>query len=143
MANGNALIAVDAKLADAYNAAPKTRQKKALSAMRQALRAAPTHQTAAPHLSKKESELFLKINRGLSEAQYKRLQELNDKLEFSTVTAKEHAELLQLADFAEQLTVERLQAVLALAKLRKVAPAEIMQQLGIAARSYASIGTSN
>lgn len=131
MANGNAHIAVDAKLAEAYNAAPKTRQKKALSAMRQALRTAPARRSTAPHLSKKESRLFLKINRGLSETQSERLQELNDKLEFSTVTAEEHAELLQLADLAEQLTVERLQAVLALAKLRKVAPAELMRQLGL------------
>lgn len=131
MANGNALIAVDAKLAEAYNAAPKTRQKKALSAMRQALRTVPTRQSEVPRLSKKESSLFLKINRGLSETQYERLQELNDKLEFSTVTAEEHAELLQLADLAEQLTVERLQAVIALAKLRQVAPAEMMRQLGM------------
>lgn len=139
MANGNALIAVDAKLAEAYNTAPKTRQKKALSAMRQALRVAPTRQTAPPHLSKKESELFLKINRGLSAAQYERLQELNDKLEFSTVTAEEHAELLQLAEIAEQLTVERLQAVIALAKLRKVAPAEMMRQLGLTPGSSAKV----
>lgn len=131
MANGNALIAVDGKLAEAYNAAPKTRQKKALSAMRQALRTSPTRLTTAPHLSKKESSLLLKINRGLSETQYARLQELNDKLEFATVTAEEHAELLQLADLAEQLAVERLQAVLALAKLRKVAPAEMMRRLGM------------
>jgi hypothetical protein len=139
MANGTATITVDAKLAEAYNAAPKTRQKKALSAMRQALRTMPTRQSVAPRLSKKESRLLLKINRGLSAAQYERLQELNDKLEFSTVTAEEHAELLQLADLAEQLTVERLQAVLAIAKLRKVAPAEMMRQLGMTPGSSAKL----
>ena len=131
MANGNAIITVDVKLAEAYNAAPKTRQKKALSAMRQALQTVSPSKSKAPRLSKKETELFLKINRGLSEVQRQRLHELNDKLEYSTITDEEHAELLSLTDLAEQISVDRLQAIIDLAKLRKVSPAEMMRQLGM------------
>jgi hypothetical protein len=55
MANGNATITVDAKLAAAYNAAPKTQQKKALSALRQALRAVPDRKPKAARLSQRET----------------------------------------------------------------------------------------
>jgi hypothetical protein len=131
MAMRSATIAVDAELAAAYNAAPKTSQKKALSAMRRALQPAPTPKTKAPRLSKKETELFLKINRGLSEEQRQRLDELNEKIEESVLTDEEHAELLSLAELVERISVERLRAIIDLAKLRKVPPEELMQQLGI------------
>jgi hypothetical protein len=129
MSTRNATIIIDAKLAADYNAAPKTRQKKALSAMRQALRTEKERKAKVPRLSKRESQLFLRINRGLSEEQRRRMEELNEKVEESTITDEEHAELLRLAELAERISVDRLRAVIDLAKLRKVSPEALMKQL--------------
>jgi hypothetical protein len=137
MANGTSAIIVDAGLAAAYNAAPKTKQKEALSAMRSVLREPKPDQIKTPRLSKKETELFLKINRGLSEAQRQRLDELNEKIEDSFLTDEEHAELLRLTGRVEKLWVERLRAIIDLAKLRKMPPEELMRQLEIEHPSYA------
>ena len=82
MSTRNATIIIDAKLAADYNAAPKTRQKKALSAMRQALRTEKERTAKIPRLSKRETQLFLRINRGLSEEQWRRMEELNEKVTF-------------------------------------------------------------
>ena len=129
MSTRSATIIIDANLAEAYNAAPKTRKKKALSAMRQVLRPAKERKTRVPRLSKIETELFLRINRGLSEEQRRRMEELNEKVEESTITDEEHAELLRLAELAERISVDRLQAVITLAKLRKISPEALMKQL--------------
>lgn len=129
MSTRNATIIIDAKLAADYNAAPKTRQKKALSAMRQALRTEKERTAKIPRLSKRETQLFLRINRGLSEEQWRRMEELNEKVEESTITDEEHAELLWLAELAERISVDRLRAVIDLAKLRKVSPEALMKQL--------------
>lgn len=137
MANGSATITVEPSLARAYNAAPKATQKRVQAALRQALRQVTVPVTAAPRLSKRESALFLVINRGLSEKQWQRMNELNAKIEAANVTGKEHAELLRLAKRAEKMQVARLRAVIELAHLRKVAPAEMMRQLEIEAPPYA------
>jgi hypothetical protein len=137
MATRNATITVNAKLAAAYKAAPKTRQREALSAMRRALRVAPGGGKTALRLSPEETALFLKINRGLSEKQSRRLNELNEKIEASILTDAEQAELLRLTTRVEKLWVARLRAVIDLAKLRRVPPAEIMRQLEIEPPAYA------
>ncbi len=129
MSTRSATIIIDAKLAADYNAAPKTRKKKALSAMRQALRTEKERKAEVPRLSKRETQLFLRINRGLSEEQRRRMEELNEKVEESTITDEEHAELLRLAEVAERISVDRLRAVIDLAKLRKVSPEALMKQL--------------
>ncbi len=129
MSTRSTTIIIDAKLAADYNAAPKTRQKKALSAMRQALRTEKERKAEVPRLSKRETQLFLRINRGLSEEQRRRMEELNEKVEESTITDEEHAELLRLAELAERISVDRLRAVIDLAKLRKVSPEALMKQL--------------
>jgi hypothetical protein len=131
MSTRSATIIVDTRLAADYNAAPKTRQKKALSAMRQALRTEKERKAKVPRLSKRETELFLRINRGLSEEQRRRMEELNEKVEESTITDEEHAELLRLAELAERISVDRLRAVVDLAKLRKISPEALMKQLEI------------
>jgi hypothetical protein len=133
MANGTAIIKVEPGLAKAYNAAPKATQKKAQAALRQALRQVPVPIAEAPRLSKRESELFLTINRCLSDKQWQRMTELNEKIEAETATDKEHTELLRLAKRAEKMQVERLRAVIELAQLRKVAPEEILRQLELEA----------
>jgi hypothetical protein len=104
--------------------------------MRNLLRLVPPAPKKARRLSKKETELFLKINRGLSDKQRRRLDELNEKIEESILSNKEHAELLRLTDRVEKLWVERLRAIIDLAKLRKMAPEELMRQLEIEPPSY-------
>jgi hypothetical protein len=51
MAPKNATITVDANLATAYNATPKTRQKKAQAAMRRVLQESRETRSTVPHLS--------------------------------------------------------------------------------------------
>jgi hypothetical protein len=136
MANRTSAIIVDASLAAAYNAAPKTKQKKALSAMRQALRDATAFETKAVRLSKRETELFLKINRALPEDKQQRYDQLTEKRSEETLTSEEHVELLELIEEMEQIWAERLQAIIDLAKLRKTSPQEMMRQLGVDPEKY-------
>jgi hypothetical protein len=132
----SAVIQVEPELAEAFNAAPKREQERVKSAMRSLLRLVSPAAQKAQRLSKQETELFLKINRGLSEKQRRRLDELNEKIEESMLTDKEHAELLRLTDRVEKLWVERLRAIIELAKLRKMPPEELMRQLEIELPSY-------
>lgn len=127
MAARSAVIRVEPDLAEAYNSAPPKEQARLKAVLRTELRL--VRKPAAPHLSKKESELFLKINRGLPEEQWQRMAELNEKLEDAGLTEEEHAELLRLAKRSERLQVERLRAVIELAKLRQVEPEEMMRKL--------------
>jgi hypothetical protein len=103
--------------------------------IRSLLRLVPPASQQVQHLSRKETELFLKINQGLSKKQRQRLDELNEKIEESGLTEEEHAELLRLTDRVEKLWVGRLRALIELAKLRKVPPEELMRQLEIEAPS--------
>jgi hypothetical protein len=137
MENRSATITVDAKLANAYNAAPKTVQKKVQSVLRQTLREADLPTTSSPRLSKAETALFLRINRVLPLAQQQRYEELKGKLEVETLTPTEHAELLQLVEDHQQLWADRLQAVIDLAALRGIAPSAMFKQLGINPSRYA------
>jgi hypothetical protein len=136
MATRTAVIQVEPDLAEAFNAAPKTRKKQALSAMRQVLRPAGRRKGNVPRLSKKETELFLKINRTLPEDKQQRYDELNEKRFEETLTKREHAELLGLIEELQDIWAERLQAVIDLAKLRKISPREMMKQLGVDPDKY-------
>ena len=127
MATRTATITVDAELATAYNTAPKLRQREALSVFRQVL--VPRVSRTGAHLSKKETSLFLKINRNLTEEQQSRYDTLTEKRLESELTLEEKAELGALLEAVEQIWLERLQAVGELARLRKVAPETLMQQL--------------
>ena len=137
MENRNATITVNAKLAQAYNAAPKPVQKKVQSVLRQTLREADLPTVTAPRLSKAETALFLRINRVLPPAQQQRGEALKSKLDAETLTPTEHAELLQLVEAHQQLWADRLQAVIDLAALRGIAPSTMFKQLGINPSRYA------
>jgi hypothetical protein len=128
---------VDAGLAAAYNSAPKTKQKKVLSAMRSILQESKPDKIKVPRLSKKETELFLRINRTLPPKKQERYDELRQKREDETLTESEHAELLKFVDELVTIWTDRLQAVVDLAKLRRISPRELMKQLGIEPRAYA------
>ena len=60
------------------------------------------------------------IQRHLASDEQKRLQDLRDRSEWGELTAIEHEELIQYEDRLEQWRVERLQALMELAKLKKI-----------------------
>ncbi|MDZ8226655.1 hypothetical protein [Nostoc sp. ChiVER01] len=60
------------------------------------------------------------IQRHLASDDQKRLQDLRDRCEWGELTAIEHEELIQYEDQLEQWKVERLQALIELAKLKKI-----------------------
>lgn len=88
----------------------------------------------ATRLSKKETELLQRINRGLPAATSARYAKLARKRDRRTLTAAEHAELLQLTHEMESRDAERAQAVWELAQLRGVSVRLLMKQLGIKTR---------
>jgi hypothetical protein len=136
MAPKSATITVDANLATAYNAAPKTRQKKAQAAMRRVLQESRETRPTVPHLSPQETALFLRINGHLSPEQQSRYDALCAKREAETLTPAEHTELLHYIDAITTLWTDRLQALLDLAQLRRVSPQQLMQQLAITPPVY-------
>jgi hypothetical protein len=138
MATRSATITVDSSLAAVYNAAPKTQQKQARLAMRRALQTSLTTRPKEPCLSKPETALFLRINRSLTQEQQERYDALRAKREDETLTPAEHVELLQFVEEIETIWVDRLQALLELARLWRLSPQQLMQQLAIDPRSYES-----
>ena len=138
MATRTATSTVETSLAAVHNAAPKTRQKQARLAMRRALQASLPTNSKEPRLSKKETALFLRINRHLTPEQQGRYDELRAKRENETLTLAEHAALLQLVAEVETIWVDRVQALLELARLWRLSPQQLMQQLAIEPRSYES-----
>ncbi|GEM_PF-1273740 len=131
MSTRSTVIQVEPDLAEAFNAAPKQEQERAKSAMRSALKLVPFPKEQAQRLSKKETELFLKINRTLTEDQRRRYDQLTEKRLDGTLTKRERKELEELILEIERMGVERLRAVIELARLRKVAPDRLIKQLEI------------
>jgi len=127
----SSVIRVEPDLAEAFNEAPKQAQERVKSAMRSVLRLVPPPATKAQRLSKKETSLFLMINRTLSEDQQKRYDQLTEKRLGGSLTTKERTELENLILEIERMGVERLWAVIELARIRKVAPDQLVKQLEI------------
>ncbi len=90
----------------------------------------------APHLSPQETKLLLRINKGIPEAQRKRYDELSAKRRAETLTDHEHRELIGISDAIEMLSAKRLEALIALAKLRHVSLDSLMNDLGITTPEY-------
>ncbi len=86
---------------------------------------------AVPRLSQEESELMVKINRGLDAAAQRRYDELVAKRDIEDPTADENAQFLALAKRSEALDAERMKALAELAKLRNRTLGEVMQDLEI------------
>ncbi len=138
MATKSSVIPVEPDLAEAFNSAPKQEQERVKSAMRSALKLVPpVSERKASRLSKEESELLLRINRGLSPAQRDRLQELTDRMEDASITDVEHHELLRLTQRMERKWSEQLKAVIELARLRKISVDAVLEQLGKKPGRYA------
>lgn len=85
----------------------------------------------APHLSKRETELFLEINDGFNEGFWHRYNELREKLEEETMTPVENEEFLEMNEMVEAKNVVRLRSVAELAQLRQISVPDLMNQLGL------------
>lgn len=91
----------------------------------------------APNLSKEETSVLKKINRGLPPDRKKRLAQLDAKRSEGTLTGEDHQELLTIVDELEQLNIERVQYLGELAVMRGVSVRELIDQLGIRPQPYA------
>jgi hypothetical protein len=87
----------------------------------------------APHLSKRETELFTIINQGFSDEFYLRYKSLSEKLPSENFTHDEREEFIALNDKMEERSAERLLALVELAELRQTTVEELANQLGISA----------
>ena len=85
----------------------------------------------APGLSKRETELMLKINSGLPLTMRERYHALIEKRRAETLTPAEYDELLALTNQSELKQAERLEALIELAQLRNISLPDLMKQLGI------------
>lgn len=71
-------------------------------------------------LPKDESDLILKINKGLPPGIRKRFGELSARCRAEKLTPDEHRELLDLTDRIEKSDAERMKHILELARIRGV-----------------------
>lgn len=90
----------------------------------------------ASNLSRRESELLLKINKGLPARIQKRFDELNTKRENATLTKEEHQELLRLINRIENQDAKRIEMLGELAQIRQQPIRELMKELGIGQIKY-------
>ena len=86
-------------------------------------------------LTAAESNLMNRINHGLPEALRSRYNELIVRRRNEVLTSEELDELLRLTALVEQLEGSRLEALAELARLRGVALAALMAELGIPAHT--------
>lgn len=93
-------------------------------------------QRRAPSLPKIESELLLKINQGIPSDLQKRYNELVAKRRANAIANDEYDELLRMTDEIEKLEARRIEYLGALASIRKVSLAELMDDLGIKGAGY-------
>ncbi len=85
----------------------------------------------APVLSKEESILLRTVYEKLPEQTAMRYNLLTQKRQAEDIAEKEYQELLQLVTLVEKHNVQRLEAIVRLAKLRNVTPQELMKKLGL------------
>ncbi len=137
MSSRTAAINVDADIAQAWESASAAKRKQLQVQIRNWFKVSAETKKKVSHLSRKESELLLRISQDLAPQKRQRIDELTDKMEFGSITDEEHAELLRLADEMEKLAVDRLKAVIELAKYRKISVDELMKQLGMEPGKYA------
>ena len=77
----------------------------------------------------REAEILVQINKGLLSVKQERLNELIEKRQRNTITAKELRELKGLIDQVEQSDAERLKLLTELAQLRNVSLRKLIKEL--------------
>lgn len=90
----------------------------------------------APHLSRQETDLLLKINTPLPEETWRRYNSLYAKLKPDTITPEEYAELKQLINVVEMDNARRIGNLIELSRLRGTPLDALMKSLGIGPRSH-------
>jgi len=90
-----------------------------------------------PYVGQSETALLLQINEGLPTDVQGRFDQLVAKRQEETIAPEELDELKALTDRVEQHGVRRLAALDALARLRQVPLADLMDGLGITPPAYA------
>lgn len=91
----------------------------------------------ATGLSRAESELLAKINRGVPAALQSRYDALVVKRREGKITKDEYDELLQLTSQVEELDAQRVGYLAELARLRRTTLPALMRDLGIKTPPYA------
>ena len=84
-----------------------------------------------PSLTRRQSELLMRINQGVPAELQQRYDSLIRKRRREKLTKAEHRELLTLTQQIEQQDVERLKLLAELARLRGLPLPNLMEQLGI------------
>jgi len=87
-------------------------------------------------LSKKESELLIKINQGVPSDIQERYDELIAKRQSETLTPDEYDELLRISDQVEKLDTERVENLKELACIRQTSLTALMEALNIQTPTY-------
>ena len=90
----------------------------------------------APSLPKEESELFMKINKGLPSDIQKRFDKLVARRQDEILTPDEQRELINLTEKIEKSDAERMKYMSELARLRGVTLDSLMKDLKIYFPSY-------
>ncbi|MGE5340441.1 MAG: STAS/SEC14 domain-containing protein [Candidatus Omnitrophota bacterium] len=90
----------------------------------------------APGLSRQESDLMMKINRGIPLEKQEYYNKLIAKRRSETLTDEEYEALLKLTDQIEKLDVERLGYLKELASIQGISLTSIMKKLHIKKPSY-------
>ena len=84
-----------------------------------------------PSLSKQETTLLQKINKGIPARKSKRLFALQTKSKSDALSVAEEKELTKLVDYIEEVEVKRMQNMIALAKIWKISLEQLRKKLGI------------
>lgn len=87
------------------------------------------------YVDQSETELLLRINEGLPAESQNRFEELVVKREAESISPEELAELINLMERIELRDGERLEALAALARSRRISLLELMTNLGIVPRA--------
>jgi hypothetical protein len=87
--------------------------------------------TRTATLSREETKLVERINRGLPVDLSKRYAQLAARRKKGRLTEDEHREFLRITDEAESRDADRAAALLELSKLRRVPLRTLMKQMGI------------
>lgn len=90
----------------------------------------------APHLSRQETDLLLKINTPLPEETWRRYNSLYAKLKPDTITPEEYTELKELINAVEMDNAGRIGNLIELSRLRGTTLDALMKSLGIGPRSH-------
>ena len=82
-------------------------------------------------MQRKEAELLLKINLGISEEEWNHFYQLLEKRDMEIMTPQEHRELIDLTEKIEKANTRRMQYLTELALLKNISLDQLMNDLGI------------